>query len=326
MLLGQLDGPMARVLADHFEDWPRKRLKAAIEHLRSKVRGELKEFCDRNFVGASYSMLARLYEPLSRHENCFRVPLNEFTEQYARLRPEVLKGAPLHATVSISPWGLQFDFPESRLVKDSAEAVNATLDYDEEHQRLADARIKWKDAKAPRKRAEIARLVRCRELAQRSALLCAFNLVEAYVNGIAWCYVQTRGISHLNDNHRNLLTEEKRPVNLVEKLVKIPRIVVGTGEGPLHDSREPLKSFVAIVKPFRDAIVHASPFSAPEKFGGYDKLEKLYGLTVATALHGVGLTLAIISEIHQFTGGDGQMPEWVPSRTEDGRFRLANGE
>lgn len=67
LLLGELHGPLPRVAPDQFEDWPRKKVKAAIDHFRAKVRGELKEFCDENFVSASYLTLARLYEPHRMH-------------------------------------------------------------------------------------------------------------------------------------------------------------------------------------------------------------------------------------------------------------------
>jgi hypothetical protein len=126
----------------------------------------------------------------------------------------------------------------------------------------------------------------------------------------------------LTDSERKLLAEDPRPVNLRDKIIKYPRIIKCAAEGPLHDSREPMKSFLDIVKPFRDAVLHASPFSAPEKFGGYDKLEKIYSLDAPTALQGVAVVMALIREIHQFLGGKHEMPEWMPPRDEIGRFEF----
>jgi len=146
--------------------------------------------------------------------------------------------------------------------------------------------------------------------------------VEAYINGLAWDYVQTHDISNLSKKNQNVLTESERPVNIIDKLVKIPRLVVEQEAGPLHQTREPLKSFIEVVKPYRDAIVHASPFAAPERFGGYDKLSKLYELNFATVKHAVDITLALVGNIHQFVNGDGQLPAWIPSRAEDGKFIL----
>jgi hypothetical protein len=74
------------------------------------------------------------------------------------------------------------------------------------------------------------------------------------------------------------------------------------------------------VKPYRDAIVHASPFAAPEKFGGYDKLSKLYDLDLKTLRLAVDATIAVITEIHQFVSGKVTTPVWLLTRAEDGRF------
>lgn len=156
-------------------------------------------------------------------------------------------------------------------------------------------------------------------------VLSCFNLIEAYVNGLAWDYVQTHNLSQLSKDNQNVLTESERPVNIIDKLIKIPRLVKEVESSPLHQTREPLKSFIEVVKPYRDAIVHASPFAAPEKFGGYDKLSKLYELNLATVRQSVDIVLALIASIHHFVSGDGNSPHWIPSRDENGKFALVPG-
>ncbi len=123
-------------------------------------------------------------------------------------------------------------------------------------------------AKAARERSEIAELIRRREASLRTCVLSCFNLIEAFVNGVAWDYAHTHDLSGLSKDNRNVLTESERPVSIVTKLVRVPALVAGKDAGPLHQTRDPLKSFIEIVKPYRDAIVHASPFAAPDKFGG----------------------------------------------------------
>lgn len=173
-------------------------------------------------------------------------------------------------------------------------------------------------------RSEIGDLIRRRDAGQRTCVLSCFNLIEAYINGLAWDYVQTHDIQSLSKDKRNVLTEVERPVNIVTRLIKVPALTTGRDMGPLHQTRDPLKSFIETVKPYRDAIVHASPFAAPEKFGGYDKLSKLYELNLQTIRETVNVTIALIKEIHQFVDGSTELPSWFPSRAEDGRFILVS--
>jgi hypothetical protein len=152
--------------------------------------------------------------------------------------------------------------------------------------------------------------------------LSCFNLIEAFINGVAWDYAHTHDLSALSKDNRNVLIESERPVSIVTKLVRVPALVAGKDAGPLHQTRDPLKSFIEIVKPYRDAIVHASPFAAPGKFGGYDKLSKLYELNLGTVRKAVEVTTAVVKEIHQFVDGDCELPLWFLSRNVDGKFVL----
>lgn len=319
LLLGELDGPMEPIFIEQYLDRPRKELKAEREAIRDRLRGEIAKFCRNNFEGIESEDLAKLYEPLFERRSVWYLPLIDFLRDFGRFKAGVLKGAPLHATIHISPWGLQTGFPEDRFMKDLAVSFNEAVEI-EEH-RLTSYRTKtWGEKKEQKTKAEIAKLIRRSEANQRTCLLACFNLVEAYINGLAWDYVQTHEVSGLSKDNRNVLTESERPVNIIDKLVKIPRLVTGRDIGPLHQTRDPLKSFIEVIKPYRDAIVHASPFAAPEKFGGYDKLSKIYELNLLTVRHAVDITIALVGEIHHFTGDEGDLPTWVFPRIEDGTF------
>ena len=263
--------------------------------------------------------MVKLYDLLvARHSEWF-LPLRDFERDFGRFKPGVLKGAPLHSTVHISPWGLQTEFPEQGLLKDLAVSLNEAIEIEE--RRLTPYRTKsWGEKKQQKTKAEIADLIRRRDAHQRTCVLSCFNLIEAYINGLAWDFVCTHDISVLSKDKRNELTEFERPVNIVTKLIRVPALTTGRQAGPLHQTRDPLKSFVEIVKPYRDAIVHASPFAAPERFGGYDKLSKLYGLTLETVREVVDVTVSLVSEIHKFVGGDGELPSWFLRRLPDGEF------
>jgi hypothetical protein len=320
MLLGDVDR-FEEITEDEFREWPRKKLKRQRDVVRRKLAGEIKKFCQMYFRDLTEQKLSNLYTELMKPPFRLRMPLLEFRSRYGTPNGGVLRGAPLHSTVCISHWGLQTEYPEMHLCHDLAEAVNQLLDtHQDELIRIESYGNSWSQAK--RDRSQLAALQRRSKFNSRMALIASFNLVEAYLNGIAWEWLHTVEENRLSENHRMLLAEDPRPVSLIEKLKQFPKIIKGASEGPLHDSRDPLRSFIEMAKPFRDAIVHASPFSAPKRFGGYDKLDKIYSLTTETALRGVDLSLSVIGSIHQFLDGDGDMPPWFLQRDRTGRFDL----
>jgi hypothetical protein len=316
LMLGELEAPLQLIRHEDYASKPRRELKAEIVALRRFLRGELQNFCQRNFVDVNPAKLAALYEDIVTHGSQYRLPLSEFVERVGQPRRGVLKGAPAHATVHLSPWGLQTEYPEMYLARDLALAYNDALDAHRDCQRYEG--VSWKHAKDQETRDFLAAVLRRGKYSMRMCLLSCFNLVEAYVNGIAWDYVQTVGTTGLSKNHEDLLT--KGQASLLDKLAKVPAIVKGQDPGPLSKDKDPLATFRDLVKPFRDSVVHASPFSAPERFGGYDKLQCVYDLEIATATTAVELTLTIISSIHEFLGAGKGQPSWLPSRDGDGHF------
>jgi hypothetical protein len=321
LLLGELTGPMEPISIDRYLTKPRKELTLERDVSRTSLRGEIAKFCRNNFENIEPEDLVKLYDLLFEHHSVWFLPLTEFERDFGRFKPGVLKGAPLHSTIHISPWGLQTEYPEHSLVRDIAVSLNETIDI-EEHRMTAYRTKTWQEKKEQKTRSEIADLIRRRDANQRACVLSCFNLIEAYINGLAWDYVQTHDISNLSKDNRNVLTEADRPVSIVNKLIRIPALTKGRDASPLHQTRDPLKSFVEIVKPYRDAIVHASPFAASDKFGGYDKLSKLYELELKTVRRAVDVTVSLIREIHQFIDGSGDLPTWFPQRAEDGTFLL----
>ncbi len=204
-----------------------------------------------------------------------------------------------------------------------AVSLNEVVKIEEHH--LTHYQTKtWREKKEKKTKVEIADLIRRSNVNQRTCVLSCFNLIEAYINGLAWDYVQTHDISDLSKRNKNVLTESERPVNIIDKLIKIPRLIVERDAGPLYQNRDPLRSFIEVIKPYRDAIVHASPFAAPERFGGYDKLSMIYDLNLSTVRRAVDIAIKVIEDIHRFIGGVGDLPEWVLPRTGDGIFQIAN--
>ena len=163
--------------------------------------------------------------------------------------------------------------------------------------------------KLKKEKSEIASLLRKRMFAVHSAILSCFNLMEAYLNGLAWDYVQTHGTVSLSNQKRKLL-EDTTSASIREKLVKYPKIIAGRELWKEPDGE--LDGFVDILKPYRDSLVHPSPFSAPERFGGYDKLRLFYRIDYDTALVTADLLVRIIRRIHEhvYCGGSA-LPVWI---------------
>ena len=318
LMLGELDGPMKWIYYDQYLDKPRREIQAEKVYLRDHLRSEIAKFCRKNFQGVKPIDLAHLYEPLYARGSVWRLPFVEFADLLGQPRGGILRGAPLHSTISLSPWGLQTEYPEMHLVKDVALAFQAIVEI--EHELGEYQNTPWHKAKKEKTKRHVADLQRRAAFHRRMCVLSCFNLTEAYINGLAWEFVKTNDISRLSKNKQKILTEGQ--ASIIDKLTKIPQIVADQSPGPLEKDSEPLLTFRDTIKPFRDSIVHASPFAAPERFGGYEKLSKVYDLNFETVRQTVEMTLQIIEAIHKFVGGKGLLPDWVPKRNDNGTFMI----
>lgn len=319
LLMGKLDRPMRRIFAEDYRSLPRRNLRSGKASLRDGRAEELEGFCERNFGTTNVRRLAGLYERLYERASQLRLPLREFAALIGQPQEGVLRGSPRHSTIAISPWGLQTEFPEMHLVRDIAVAFNSALDLEREIKQHEGT--PWTKAKREDVRQHIAYVNTRAAFHRRMCVLACFNLIEAYINGVAWDFTESHDISGLAKNKQAVLTSGQ--ASILDKVVKIPEIVTCKTPGPLSADKDPLKTFKEIIKPFRDSIVHASPFSAPARFGGYDKLSKVYELTPQTVRSTVDLTVDIVGRIHQFLGRDGNSPQWLPPRGTDGTFEVA---
>lgn len=315
LLMGRLNRPIRRIFPDDYLSRPRRQLKSGKQSLRDGRQDDLVMFCRENFGTSDFKRLAALYERLYANHSQVRLPLQEFAEIVGQPPADILRGAPRHSTIALSPWGLQTEYPEMHLARDLAGAFNEAQELNAELN--GHGKVSWHNAKHPEFKQEIANVNTRAKSHMRMCVLSCFNLVEAYINGIAWDFVESHDTSGLSKRKQAFLSDQ---ATILDKLTKVPEIVVGSTPGPLSHDNDPLKSFKEIIKPFRDSIVHASPFSAPGRFGGYDKLSNIYNLSIETVARAVDLTIEIIAAIHQFIGGDGALPKWLPDRRDDGTF------
>lgn len=200
------------------EDLPRRQLKSGLYDVRERLSPTIKYFCTKNFQGMDEKKLSLLYEDIKAFRG-LEIPLEEFEKKYAPVRRKVLKGSPIHLTVVISLWGLQFRFPEAELANDLASAIKIAYETQDQMRKYK----RKSHRKLEEDRSLIALLVRQNNFAARSIILCSFNLMEAYLNGLAWDYVKTRDMTQLSNTKRKLL-EDTNNVSIREKLLKYPKI------------------------------------------------------------------------------------------------------
>lgn len=306
LMLGELNSWHSFLEADaiDLEAMPRRRLKVGKADVKTRLSPEIANFCSRNFQGMTERKLSLLYEKIEAFLG-LEMPLLKFEKQFASVKREVLKGQPKHLTVTISLWGLQFLYPEAEITKDLIEALEIA---DESQAELNKYEVK-SHVKLTQDRDQIKMLTRRKSFAVRSAVTSCFNLIEAYLNGLAWDFVATHGIANLS-NRRKKLLEDSTSISIRDKLYKYPEALTGK---PLWDeSDEELEGFISTLKPFRDSLMHPSPFSAPVRFGGYDKLRLFYRVDYDTSALAAKLTVNLIKRInHHIYGNDTEFPYWI---------------
>lgn len=283
---------------------PRRQLRSGTADVRNRLSAEIEDFCRQNFKGMDERKLSQLYEEIKAFRG-LEMPLIEFERRFAPIRRKILEGRPKHLTISISLWGLQFKFPEDEMTKDLIEALQIVF---EAHTQLKQDEVK-SHATLRRERSRISSLIRKKSFAARTVLISCFNLIEAFLNGLAWDYVQTHGTANLSNSQKKLL-EDASSVTIREKLMKYPLVI--TGRQLWQESDEDLNAFLDTVKPFRDALVHPSPFSAPARFGGHDKLCLFYRVDYDTAILTAHLATNLIKRLYTHVyGAITVLPEWI---------------
>lgn len=307
LMLGEFNSWQEFLGADvlDLENLPRRQLKSGKTDVKRRLSSEIKSFCTKNFRGMTESKLSLLYEDIKAFRG-LEIPLKEFEEKFAHVNPKVLKGNPAHLTLSFSLWGLQFKFPEDELAKDVATSLRLIGQAQEDLEKYKKA----KHQSLEKYREKIAALIQQNSFASRSTILFSFNLMEAYLNGLSWDYRHTNDTSHLSNSQRKLLEDKYRNVRFWEKLKKYPQIITGRDLWNVKKNSEYLDAFLNTVQPFRDSLVHPSPFTKSEESVGYDKLQVFYNIHYGTGIGTANLAISLIELIHTHVYGDENLPKW----------------
>ncbi len=294
---------------------PRRQLKSGACDVKTRMKQEIVKFCRSNFVGMTPRKLAALYDEVKPPYG-LRLPLTDFEKRYASIREDAKRGCPGHATVSFTLWGLQFEFAEDHLSKDLRQHVLWAREASDELKGMNSRpqsiiRMQQKGIAAMRRKLLAA---------VRASLISSHALLEAYFNGIGWEFLQTNGDSSaLSERKRKFLAGEEG--SLRKKVEGFPELIAGEPCGKKY--LQIVDAMFGVLKPFRDSVAHPSPFSAPERFGGYDKLSKIYEADYPLAELTLTLTCDILVTAHQHcNAGIGNLPGWLDELRSEKQWLL----
>jgi hypothetical protein len=278
------------------------------EEAKRRARSLAAAFSRFFFDGATEDVFEALFcEISSRIPLGLRMPVSEFERRFARLRREVSKGRdqerPFHATISITLLGLRYEYPEWHFANDITVALTEAREL---NRKLApfsgefDPRLKraWLEAQA---------LAERQRAVLRWCIIACSSLVEAYLGGLAWRLCQQANLSSLSSMDRKII-EDSGP-SFRHRLIRIPRILT---DRELWDEREPNVQALLDLKQIRDALMHPSPFSVPEKYGGRDKLSVVYNVSHDVVEKAAKDTFTALRRIFQHIyGSDAPLPSWM---------------
>jgi len=334
LLTGDLRRPIREVKRSEFIDLHRRDIKHQVEWVKEKGLPRAKLTCTHMFKEAGPDTLVEMYQPIFDRGSIWHLPLTDYIERFGRPTDEIIAEAPLHSVVHITPMGFAVDFPEWLMMRDLAISWNDAVETDWNQDltllpfQLTDTQQEAISSlsKSPEALKEAHASGLQSQSRVRQCILTCFNLVEAYLNGIAWDYDYEIDGKYESNNQEKRLTESHGFVSLRDKLLKYPKYIAGKKEGPLDGDEDPLQTFLKTIVLYRDSLVHSSPFPARKRYKRgeetYSKLEKLFEIDIDTARRAINVTLELIGRIHQYLRGSGELPKWVPERDNMGRFKM----
>lgn len=226
---------------------------------------------------------------------------------------------PPHAQIGINVHGIETQgsvevyLLEASLFEDMAMLFNISREPFEEANPID--KLKWK------RRASL----------RRSAVKAIFNLLEGYINGIAWDVLLTRSVSAKEET---LLQEwdssidRYKPLSLRDKLLKYPRLAIQAEVPPIDEGRCPAMGEVLNAETaLRHSLIHPTP--RVERWEGDTDREfafRAIGESDRAAAQLDALcdsAIETIDAIDAVLGGVfGTTESWLARRNEDGLFSV----
>lgn len=264
----------SRLLMGHFDAWTTfaremevanqihngrmaRSVSAQIGRRYGELRGETTKFMVSNFHNCSFDEMARLGDSALQGQGVY-LPLDQFEREFFRIAESVKRVVPIYAHVSVSTFGLQFEFPEIHFLNDIQSCIDNIESNEDAVQKLRSEKTLKLGLR------DIAHnVVAHRRFLCRSLVSASYSLVEAFMSGIFFSSLKTgifNGKACEPDLTQFFNTQESAPLKL--RLARIAAEISpeAIGELPLI-----LRSFLEDDKPYRDAIHHTTPFARPQQ-------------------------------------------------------------
>ncbi len=255
---------------------------------------ETRKFIDNNFVRCQYHDLARLCDEVKSGSG-LSLRLEEFEKAFFPLANSVKRRYPFYAHVSISTYGLRFEFPEHHFLRDIEISLAELLDT---RSRLEPFTMPTIDAR--RDALSVSGLVAREKFLSRSIVSSTFSLVEAFLSGLFFTAMHTKRLGFLEcdeDFLKYAAAKESAPLkNRLDRVVRFASIGAESG------SDEPFAALMVVGKRYRDAIHHTTPFERKDVEPG-GRLTALYEIQCNIALRCVILSSAALLKISHWIYG-----------------------
>jgi hypothetical protein len=314
---------LSRLLAGQLDNWDeflsstdaatlaeidRRQIKSQLAESTALVRKLLKEF-NRFFLheASERVFLALFHDVKAGIPYGLRLPILEFEKRFTPVRREVESGRdqrrPYHATICITLTGLTYVYPEWHFSQDISTAFTEARHLQTQLGEVEN------DPTAKRRFLELRDSAARQASLHRWCIIACFSVIEAYLSGLAWRYQQTEAGQLPLLSAKDRKTIEDSGCTFRDRLIRIPKIVTGR---VLWEENDRDVDAILGVKHIRDALMHPSPFSQPDKYGGRDKLAVIYNLDQAEVEKCLRNTVSALRRISQHIyGSDAQLPEWL---------------
>lgn len=303
---------VARLLMGNFDNWETfeieretarqicnhqmaRRVSAQIGRSYIELRCATQDFISENFEHCDYGDLAKLCDAVPIGLGLYE-PIDDFERNFLKLAERHKSRVPIYAHVSISIWGLRFEFPEHHFLRDLESGL---ADLKEIKSRLQ--KFENREVEPKLYHDEVRDLVGRQRFLSRSVISAAFSLVEAFLSGLFFLAARTTSIGLLkcDETFQNYAaTRESAP--LKERLDQTVKFI---SRGYNSGNDEPFRSFVEIAKRYRDAIHHTTPFGRKDVEPG-GRLIALYEINSAIALKCAQLSFDTVTSISHWVYGD----------------------
>jgi len=288
--------------------------KKALREFKEKIRSEISELRNLYGVKVSNSILVDCLEKIESeigNKLCYitKFKMKEFFKNYNKIMLDFDK-IPEHSKIAVD-LGLfeekkevEYFILEAAIFEDMCSIFNLLKERQIKNDYIH---------KKSEKKKNMALM--------RTAVLTAFNFVEAYLNGVASDYFFSN-FSSLDDETKIILTEwdhirsKPRYLSLRDKALKYLRIACKTAYPPLQETN--CQEFAFIIeksKVIRDSIVH------PSSIHGFGFKEKeIFKLEIQDVEKIIDSSIKLVKKIEELIHGNSNRIQWLFERHENGFF------